>query len=267
MSVVGVVILITLLLILKLITQAASTPPAATVSARELQNQIETLSPVLQEIQNEIEQQQKQKLDSIITPQTQNQINTLITTIKRINAECIEIEKEIQNTKRRSEVLKNDLKSKKLPDNENQIKQMKEQLNQLKSEMDELAKQEKKLQEIVDELVAKKQESPKETVVTITQQINVTIQKKPDKTAFLCVYGADGITVIPTNGSPQKNFKVQSEFYQWIDSRNNKTDHFIIYFRPSRFKRYKELLDALKGKNFDVGYQVIGETTDLINNN
>ncbi|MDR0392146.1 MAG: hypothetical protein LBH59_09585 [Planctomycetaceae bacterium] len=264
MSVVGVVILITLLLILKLITQPP-TSSVSTISARELREQIESLSPVLLEIQNEIEQQNKHQIESTITPQTKDQIDALIYTIKRIDAECVELDKAIQNAKLRSESLKNDLKSKTSPNNKEQIKKMKEQLDQLKTEMDELTVQEKKLQATATELTLKKQEWEKK--ITVVQQLNVTVQKSSDKKAFICVYGEDGLTVIPTDGTPQKKFTSQSEFYQWVDSRNNKTEHFVIYFRPSRFGRYKEILDRIRVKGFAVGSQVIGETTNLINNN
>jgi hypothetical protein len=267
MSVVGIVILITLLLILKLVAQGFSASPVITTSARELHDQIELLKPVLHEIQNEITQQKKIQFDSVTTPQTHDQIDALIATIKRINAECVELDKEIQNTKLRNEFLKNDLKSKTLPNNENQLKQMSEQLKLLKVESEELAANEKKLLETITELTLKNQELDKKITVTITQQLNVTIQKIPDKRAFICVYGEDGLTIIPTDGSVQKKFTSQSEFYQWVDSQNNKTDHFIIYFRPSRFGRYKEVLDRLRAKGFDIGSQVIGEKTNLISNN
>lgn len=266
MSVVGIVILITLLLILKLITQNPPSPPAATISAQELQEQIKSLNEELQEIQNEITQQHQTKLESVITPQTKIQIDSLLATTKRLNAECAELDKEIQNEKHRTEILRNNLKLKSTLDTEDQIKQLKEQLAKLKVDNDKLSEQEKKLQETADELISKNQKLKNEITAAALQQINVTIQKKQDKSAFLCIYGQNGLTILPTDTSLPQNFTSQSEFYQWVDSRNNSTEYFVIYFRPSRFGRYKEILDRIKAKGFDVGYQVIGETTNLIHN-
>lgn len=263
MSVVGIVILITLLLILKLIAQSTESPPI-TASAQELQEQIDSLSPVLAEIQNEITQQHQAKLVSIVTPQTQDQIDALLAANKRLDAECVELEKEIEDEKDRAEILKNDLKLKSLPDDESRIKEMQEQLNRLKAESEELLKQEKVLQSDYAELMSKNQELTITAAAAAPQQLNVTVQKRPDKTTFLCVYGQDGLTVIPTNGAAQKTFTSQSNFYQWIDSRNTATEHFVIYFRPSRFGRYREIIDRIKIKGFDVGYQVIGETTNVV---
>ncbi|MDR0336821.1 MAG: hypothetical protein LBI18_07005 [Planctomycetaceae bacterium] len=266
MSVVGIVILITLLLILKLITQNPPSSPAETISAQELQAQIESLNEELQKIQNEITQQHQTKLESVITPQTKNQIDALIATIKRLNAEYIELNKEIQNEKVRTETLKNNLKLQSSLHSENHIKQLKEQIDKLKIESDELSEQEKKLQEIIEELTSKNQKLKNEITTATPQQINVTIQKKQDKSAFLCLYDQNGLTILPTDTSSLQNFTSQSDFYQWVDSRNNSTEYFVIYFRPSRFGRYKEILDRIKAKGFDVGYQVIGETTNLISN-
>ncbi|MDR1140528.1 MAG: hypothetical protein LBL62_02470 [Planctomycetaceae bacterium] len=266
MSVVGIMILITLLLILKLITQPPTdTAAVTTVSARELQEQIESLSSILQEVQNEISQQNQTKLDSIITPQTKNQIDALLTTIERLNTECNEINKEIQNEKSQTENLKKNLKSISSHNDKNQIEQLKEQLDTLKIENDKLTEQEEKLKTIDDELELKlKNQKFENKIVDSIQQLNINVQKKQEKTAYICVYGQDGLTIIPTNGTPQKNFTLQSEFYQWMDSRNKTTEYFVIYFRPSRFERYKDILDHIKNKGFDVGYQVIGETTYLV---
>jgi myosin heavy subunit len=266
MSVVGIVILITLLLILKLITQNPPSSPAATISAQELQEQIKSLNEELVEIQNEITQQHQTKLESVITPQTKNQIDALLATTKRLNAECVELDKEIQNEKNRTEILKNNLKLRSSLDSESQIKQMKEQLAKLKVENDKLSEQEKKLQETADELTSKNQKLENEIAAATPRQINVTIQKKQDKSAFLCIYDQNGLTILPTDISPSQNFTSQSDFYKWVDSRNNSKEYFVIYFRPSRFGRYKEILDRIKAKGFDVGYQVIGETTNLISN-
>jgi hypothetical protein len=269
MSVVGIVILITLLLILKLITQPPSSSPnhsAATVSARQLQQKIESLNSALQEIQKEITQQHQTKLESVVTPQIKNQIDAVIATTKRIDTECNKLNNEIQNEKKRTENLKNDLKIKSTFDSKKQIKQMKEQLDKLKIEKDELSKQEKQLQTTADELTLKNQQLDDEITAAVPPQLLVSIQKKADKKAFLCVYGQDGLEIIPTDGSIAKKFTSQSAFYNWLDSCNKSTDHFIIYFRPSRFGRYKEIVDRIKSKGFDIGYQVIGEKTNLINN-
>ncbi|MDR1289871.1 MAG: hypothetical protein LBK06_01570 [Planctomycetaceae bacterium] len=264
MSVVGIVILITLLLILKLIAQSTDAPPT-TASAQELQEQIDSLSPVLAEIQNEIAQQHQAKLQSIATPQTQDQIDALLAAIKRLDAECVELDKEIKDEKDRAEILKNDLQLKSLPEDESRIKEMQEQLNRLKAESEELLKKEKVLQSAYAELTSKNQELEViAAAAAAPKQLNVIVQKRPDKTTFLCVYGQDGLTVIPTNGAAQKTFTSQSDFYRWIDSRNIATEHFVIYFRPSRFGRYREIIDRIKIKGFDVGYQVIGETTNVV---
>jgi hypothetical protein len=265
MSVVGIVILITLLLILKLIAQATSEPLTTALSAHELQEQIYSLQPVLTKIQSEISQQHQTKLETIITPQTRNQIDALLAINKRLEAECIELDKEIQEEKNHTEILKKDLKLKLLPDNESRIKEMTEQLKRLKIESEALSEQAKVLETSYEELALKKQELETTAATVVPHQLSITVQKRPNSTVFICVYGEkDGLTVIPTNGAAQKTFTSNSDFYNWLESRNSATDHFVIYFRPSRFSKYKELLSRMKSKGFTIGYQVIGETTNVI---
>jgi hypothetical protein len=262
MSVVGIVILITLLLILKLITQVPATPHTV-ISLQELQENIKSLRTAHAEIKDEITKLNHAKINSEITVPTKEQINALNTENKRLENNIAELENELEKSKQQTENLNNSPKLKIFAENKKQIEQLKEQLALLNQQQNKLSANEQKLQEKVDKLRADNTKLDNTIAATITQKLKVKVQKTSNKTAFICVYGENGLTIIPTDGSPQKHFTSRSEFYQWVDSRNKEMEYFIIYFRPSRFKRYDEMIKQLKSKGFDVGFQVIGEKTSL----
>jgi uncharacterized phage infection (PIP) family protein YhgE len=265
MSVVGIVILITLLLILKLITQMslAEPVPESTVSVQELTELIESLKSSLHEIQDEITVMYKKQQDSQVWTPTQDQIDALQMATERLEAEITEIMQTIENATKNLEQLKQNQSLKLAEEKEKQIKQLKELLEQLKTQNKELAQQQKELQTKEEELQQNNAELDKKLVAENIPQLHISSVKTTDKTPYVFIYGQNGIDVISIDGSVKKTFTSQKQFYSWADTCNQKTEYFVLFVRPSKFDRYEEVLGDLRLKGFDVGLQVIGETTQF----
>jgi myosin heavy subunit len=238
--------------------------PASAVSVKEIEEQIESLKTVLREIQDEVTVLHNAKQESQIWTPSQDQMDALRSTTQRLEADIADIEKEIEQAKQHAEEMKNTPQIAILAGKEEQVKQMKELLEQLKEQNKELLSKESELQAKVKELKAKNTALDQEIAKVISPQLKVSIPQNSDKTAYIIVYGQEGLTIIPTDGSLQQKFTSQSDFYNWVNQRNNQTEYFVLYVRPSRFGHYDEILDQLKGKEFDVGLQVIDEKTHFI---
>jgi myosin heavy subunit len=286
MSVVGIVILITLLLILKLVTQmslAEATPEPATASAKELEELIESLKPSLREIQDEIIALHEAQQKSQAWAPSPDQIDALQSMTERLETEIEEVRQLIENADKHTEELKKDQSLKLADEKEKHVQQLKEILKQTEKQCKEL-EQQKEIQEKAKELQAKEKELQTEekelqakerelrtknmeldqklAAETIPQLI-LSARKSSDKTPYILIYGGNRIEVLSIDGSAKKNFTSRSQFYSWANSCNKRTEYFVLFVRPSRFDRYEEVLGALKSKGFDIGLQVIGETTNF----
>jgi myosin heavy subunit len=267
MSVVGIVILITMILILKLIVQMTLATPSSAVNIDELQRQIETIRSVLQQIQDEITVLHQAKNESKIWTPSQEQIDAMKSTTERLEAEISAVDTQIKNGEHRNEKLKHDPKIQQLAETESRIKKLLEELKNLQEENKTLTENESKLQSQAKSLRTKNSELDKEVAQDVAVQLKVTVPKTQEKTAFILIYGNNGIDVLPTDGSPAKNYKTASSLDSWIDTRDKNKEYFVVYVRPSRFGRYEKIIQDLKVKGFDVGLQVIGEKTSFMIDN
>ncbi|MDR0609229.1 MAG: hypothetical protein LBG58_03900 [Planctomycetaceae bacterium] len=269
MSVVGIVILITLLLILKLIMQMslAESVPESTVSVQELTEMIESLKLSLREIQDETAEMYKHKQESQIRLPTQDQMDTLQSVTERIDTEIKEIRQSIKIANQSLEELKQNRFLKLAEEKENQIKQLKELLEQLTEKNKELTQQQKDLQTKEYELRKKNTELDEILVAQNIPQILISAQKSSDKTPYILIYGQNGIDIISIDGSIKQFFSSWNRFDSWLKNCNKDTEYFVLFVRPSKFDRYEEVLKGLQLKGFDVGLQVIGETTEFSINN
>jgi hypothetical protein len=269
MSVVGIIILITLLLILKLITQMsiAESVPASTVSVQELTELIESLKFSLREIQDEITAMYKKQQDSLVWTPTQDQIETLQSVTERLDTEIEEIRQSVKNANQYLEELKQNRLLKLAEEKEKQIKQLKELLEQVTEKNKELTKQQKELQTKENELRKKNTELDKIIIARDIPQLHISAQKISDKTPYILIYGQKGIDVLSIDGSIKQFFSSRNRFNSWLKNCNKETEYFVLFARPSRFDRYEEILNDLRLKGFDVGLQVIGETTEFSINN
>jgi phage shock protein A len=265
LSIVGIMILVTLLLVLKLVTQmslAESTPPPA-VSIKELEKLVETLKLSLQEIQDDIaELYKKQQNSQDITP-TQDQIDALQSTIERLKTEIAEIATSIENATQKADNLKNNPSMKLV---EEKIKH----IEQLKKTLEQLAEQNKKFDQQQNQLKAQESklqtQNDKLNETLNVSQLLISAAKSTDKKPFIVIYGQSGIEVLSTDGSIRNKFTISS-FYSWVDSRDKQTEYFVLFVRPSKFNAYNKILDTLKLKGFDIGLQVVGENTVFSINN
>ncbi|MDR0705410.1 MAG: hypothetical protein LBF88_10545 [Planctomycetaceae bacterium] len=269
MSVVGIIILITLLLILKLIMQMslAESVPASTVSVQELTELIEPLKSSLRDIQDETAEMYKKKQESQIWAPTQDQIDALQSVTGRLDTEIEEIRQSIKKANQHLEELKQNQFLKLAEEKEKQIKQLRELLEQLTEKNKELTQQQKELQTKENELREKNTELDKIIIARDIPQLLISTQKTSDKTPYILIYGQNGINVISIDGSINRYFSTRNQLNTWLKNCNKETEFFVLFVRPSRFARYEEILNDLQLKGFDVGLQVIGETTEFSINN
>ncbi len=263
MSVVGIVILITMILILKLIAQTSRISDVSTVDVAALQKQVESMRRVLEEIQSETIAIQQAKSESTPWIPSAAERDALAATLFRLESEMVETEKTIENAQKNNETLRKHPAIQVLTTTEENLQELQEKLAQIRKdnedvreEMQAVEKELKPLEEKIEDL---------DTALSAVQikQLRVEIPQNQDKKAFILLYGDGMIEALPTDGSRKRRFQTRSALDDWIDSCDPEHEYFVVYVRPSSFAKYEEILKALKAKGFEVGLQVIGEQTDL----
>jgi hypothetical protein len=239
----------------------------STVSVQELTETIESLKLSLREIQDETAEMHKNKQESQVWLPTQDQIDALQSITERLDTEIEEIRQSIKNASQYFEELKQNRLLKLAKEKEKQIEQLKELLEQLKEKNTELTQQQKDLQTKENELQENNTELDKIIVTRDIPQLRISAQKISNKTPYILIYGQKGIDIISIDGLVKKFFSSRNMFNSWIKSCNKETEYFVLFVRPSKFDRYEEILNDLRLKEFDVGLQVIGETTEFSINN
>jgi len=263
MSVVGIVILITLILLLQLVSQMLAAPPIPTMSVQEFQKQIDSLQPVLKELQNSIADLHHAREQSEIFTPSQDTVDALQSTVDRFESDIALTEKKITEVTKRIEELQNSPAIKQLAETQQAIKNMTDKTAELKQQTKDITENAGELQAKIQELKAKNTGLEKQFSERAALQLKVTVPKDTDKTAFILDYGQGVINVIPADGSPKQTFSSRTQFSNWITKRDYKTEHFVVYVRPSRFGQHDEIIKDLRARGFDVGLQVIGEKTNL----
>jgi archaellum component FlaC len=265
MSVVGIIILITLLLIIKLITQSVLAEPVtlSAVSIKELEKQIESLKSSLREIQDEITALHQAQQNSQALIPSPEQLDALQSTTERIETEIVAVETKINAAKEQNEKLKHDPKIQQLTETETTVKTLQEEIEKLKQENEKTKKEKDDLQAKVVPLREKNKDLDRDIAADVSMQLKVKVPVHQDKTAFILLYGNGVIDVLPTDGSATKSFTSRSDLDRWIRSRNKAKEYFVVYVRPSRFGEHEKIVQELKKQGFDVGLQVIGEKTNF----
>lgn len=263
MSVVGVVILITLLLLLQLLTQMLAAPPSPTITEQELRQQITSIQPILKELQNSIVDLHHAKEQSEIFTPSVDRVDALQSTVDRLESDIALTEKKIAEVKKRIDDLQNSPAIKQLTETQQEIKTITDVIADLQRQTKDITDSTAALQAKIQELKAKNIGLERQLAERSGLQLKVSVPKDSDKAAFILDYGQGVITVIPTDGSPQQKFSTRTQFSNWISRRDYKTEHFVVYVRPSRFGEHDAIVKDLRARGFDVGLQVIGEKAQL----
>ncbi|MDR0336650.1 MAG: hypothetical protein LBI18_06125 [Planctomycetaceae bacterium] len=275
MSVVGIVILITLLLILKLITQMslAESVPTSAISVRELTELINSLKTSLREIQDETSAMYKNKQESQNWIPTQDQLDALQTTIERLEIDIAEIRPSIENATQHAEKLKHNQSLLSTEAEEQQIKQLKELTEQLEEQHKELARQQKNLQLNENKLKNKNTELDQQILKTDDKSMKVTFSNHapvPNHYLYLTLFDTKGFTVFSSRKSEEKNFRETNKFCDFILSeqkqfrqRNEFLNGVFLVVRPSKMDEYEEVIKLLQNKGIQVGFTYIGENTEF----
>lgn len=275
MSVVGIVILITLILILKLVTQIslAESVPEPTVSVQELTELIESLKSSLREIQDETAEMYKKKQESQAWIPTQDQIDALQATTERFDFEITEIRQSIENATQHAEILKQNQSLKLVEEKQKQIKQLKELLEQLAEKNKELAQQQKDLQIKENQLKNKNNELDQQTADTNNKPPKVAFSNdsaKPNHYVYLTLFDTKYFTVFNARESWEKNFSKTEMFIEFILSeqkrfqeRNEFLNGVFLIVRPSKIEEYEDVIKLLHDHQLRVGFTFIGENTEF----
>ena len=262
MSVVGIVILITLILLLQLVSQMLAAPPSSQI-AEELRQQIASLQPIRTELQESIAELHLAKEKSEVFTPSQDKIDAIQSTVNRLESEIAAAEQKIEEIKNHIEELQRDPAIKQLDETQQEVKELADKLTKLKQQTKDITDNALDLQAKVQELQTKNTGLETQLANRAGIQLKVTIPKDSNKTAFLLDYGRGVITVIPADGSAKQTFSSRTQFANWISRRNYETEHFVVYVRPSRFGQHEDIVKDLRARGFDVGLQVIGEKTNL----
>ena len=266
MSVVGIIILVTLLLILKLITQmavVAEPVSAPAITETELNEQIESLENVRRDIRDEIAKLNPAAENPAPLIPLRDQIDALRTSITRIEGDVEKIEEAIKTAKERHEEMTNRPDAQLAMETEKSIQELQRLQDELKREIHEQAKQQHEFQAKQDDLNQQMTELERRLSQEVTHHIYAIPSKTTDKTPYLLIYGQGTITVLSQADPKGQSFTSRQAFFSWVSGRNKKTEYLVLYVRPSRFDEYENILDPLKKMGFDVGLQVLGEKTEI----
>jgi len=263
MSVVGVVILITLILLLQLVSQMLAAPSPQTITVEELRQQVASLKPILAELQDSIAVSHRAREKSEVFTPSLDQIDAIQSTIERHESDIAAMEKQIEKIKKRIEELQNAPAINQLAETQQEIKDLTNKFVEMKQQTKNVTDTAASLQAKIQELKTKNTALDQQLAQRAGIQLKVTVPKDTDKTAFILDYGQGVINVVPTDGSPKQTFSSRTQFSNWISRRDYTKEHFVVYVRPSRFGQHDEIVKDLRARGFDVGLQVIGEKTNL----
>jgi len=240
MSVVGVVILITLILLLHFVSQMLAAPPEPTITEEELRQQIASLKPIQAKLRDSVSYLQQLREESEVFTPSQDEVDALQSAVTQLETDIALTEKTIEEIKKRIDELQNDPAKQQLFETQQEVKRL-------------------------TDLIAGLRPRAGQSGV----QMRVVTPKNTDKEAFIVDYGSGIITVIPADGSSKRTFASAAQFNNWVSGRDPKKEHYVVYVRPSRFRehnasgRHNPIVTNLREKGFDVGFQVIGERTYL----
>lgn len=263
MSVVGIMILIALILILKLIAQTTQAA-APSLDITELQHRLAVIRLTLQEFQEDIAKLQSMKAGAYAWVPTQEEMDAAQTSAQRMEAEVVAMASRLKTAQEQKEKLKLDPMIQEITQAESRIAALQAARQDLIQQSETFKEEERELQTEAVPLRKKTRELDAALNAQVVQQLKVKVPVQQDKTAFILLYGNGVIDVLPTKGTPRTSFRSRSAFEQWIEKRNKSTEYFVVYVRPSRFGEHEKMVQDLKGKGFEVGLQVIGETTDFM---
>lgn len=265
MSVVGIVLLISMLLVLQLITQTpvAEARTQEEVSVEELQTQIEAMEQIRRELQDEIATLHQAGRDSaaVLSP---DRMNALESVVERIEAETARLEQEIDEARRRKKTLESDPRFHLLTAKEQEVHDLEAALAETEMVGKDLAEEWEKSAKAARNLEQTTAAQQSRLAEDVPNKLFVSPHQATDKTPFLLVYGAEGLTVLSFDGkTPSTRFDSLSSFSRRVSARNRSKDFFVVYVRPSRFGRYEKVVDRLQSLGFDVGLQVIAEDVEI----
>ena len=240
-AVVGVVILVTLILLLRLVSQMLAALPEPTITEEELRQRIASLKPIQEELRDSIAEMQQFREESEIFTPSQDDVDALQSTVTQLETDIALTEKAIEEIKKRIDELRNEPARRQLSETQKEVKKLTDEIAGLKPRAGQFG-----------------------------VQMNIVVPKNTDKKAFIVdYYGQGSVTVIPADGSPKLTFSSAAQFDNWASRRDPKKEHYVVYVRPSRFGehnasgRHNKIVTNLREKGFDVGLQVIGEKTYL----
>jgi predicted RNase H-like nuclease (RuvC/YqgF family) len=238
-------------------------PPSPTITVQEVQTQIDSFQTVLKDLQNSIADLHRAREQAEVFTPSQDQTDAIQSTVDRLESEIALTENKIAEIQKRIDDLRNNPKINQLAETQQKIDNLTGKIAELKQQTKGVAENAAELQAKIQELKIKNIDLEKQLAGMVALQLKVTVPKDSDKTSFILDYGQGTITVIPTDGLSKQTFFSRTQFSNWIASRDYKTEHFVVYVRPSRFGQHEEIIKDLQARGFDVGLQVIGEKTSL----
>ena len=265
MSVVGIIILVTLLLILKLITQkvVAEPVPRPEITESELNERINELEQARREIQDEITTLNQSQQNAAPFIPSRDQLDVIRSSVERLEQDVQTIEEDIQTVKEYHQEMADRPDATLAAEMEEKIRVLELLRNELHRKINDQKQQQQTLQTEIDDLQKQQAELDRRLAEEIVHRVYAMSSKATDKTPYLLIYGQGTISVISQADPKGQSFRSKQAFFSWVAGRDKKTEYLVLYVRPSRFDEYASILDQIKQLGFDVGLQVIGEKTEI----
>jgi hypothetical protein len=272
MSVTGVVLLVVMLLILRIVTQSttAESIPLPEISEMEIYKQIESLEETRIKIQEEIARLSQFQRNATPYIPSLDEIDALQISIARLEGDIEKIDDDIKTVKNNQVDMKNRQDTGLLTDIEekNRILELsrndlQRQNTILQNQINEETKREQALRTKLDALKKEQAELSRPLQVETPKTLFVEMHEATDKLPYIVVYGKDTLTVQTLTDSKKIMFPESKAFFDWVKGKDRETEYMVLFVKPSRFGDYESIIEELKKLDFDVGFQVINEKTEI----
>jgi len=244
-AVTGVIILVMLLLTLELIQidrlsttlNPAANPEPLLKAIQEIDQEIESLNQFLQSGNTELKE-----LASLPDDEAQRQKSVLIREIDHLADEIKRGSQRHQESLLQNDVLQEALEAS--SDKKTELKSLQQQIATLQEQLEALQKK---------------------------NRIIFNPNAKSNKRAWLIDISVNsflvaelGRTVPPVLFDQESQQRRVKTLLAWANTRNSRSEYFILLLRPETIEIYKEVRKELEGLSFDLGFDVLGNDVTVI---
>jgi hypothetical protein len=243
-SVMGIILLAALLLAVELVTRTATNASTSVVqeAAEEIDSRLQAIRTDVAELQTELTSLREQALAqaATVTADAEFVASVAQTQLERLEAELAQMTAHVDERKR--ELAKLDARGFERRRDRQKLEALEAEIRQNDEQLEELRKSNRLFFNPVP-----------------------GFSKRP----WLVDLSAESITVGPMAGEEGSSptvehiFLSDADFLDFADRLSSESEYFIVLVRPSGVERFHVILDELRSRDFDLGFDVVAEDQTL----